>query len=90
MQKKVITMLFIAVEGCKNSEISLLFGHIAGKRDFGQKKLFLLKVAKMGLKYNGIIENTKKITTDKVQNKVKFGFKNVYVTSEIQMPFKYF
>ena len=63
MQKKVITMLFMAVEDWRNSEISLPFGHVAGKRDFGQKMLFFLKVAKMGLKYNGTIENTKKKIT---------------------------
>ena len=27
---------------------------------------------------------------DKVQNNCAFGFKHVYVTSEIHMPFKYF
>ena len=43
MQKKVITMLFMAVEGCRNSEISLLFGHVAEKRDFGQKNVIPLK-----------------------------------------------
>ena len=39
---------------------------------------------------NNSYTNLFKIKVDKVQNNFTFGFKNVYVTSEIKIPFKYF